>query len=295
MRWLVTGAGGLLGANAGLALRGAIGVTRTGAAIPGYGEVIAADLEEPGRLAGEIERRRPAVVLHAGAMATHEGCEADPNRARRVNAEATGVLAAAAADAGSRFVYVSTDAVFDGSRGGYAEEDEPSPFSVYGETKLEGEQRARDHHPDPLIARVNFFGWSPSGHRSILEFFVNELSAGRRVQGYSDFVVTTLYVGHLVDALVTLVDEGATGTFHLGSSDRLSKAGFGLAVARGFALDPSLIEQVSAAQSGRAIGRARDLSMSTVKAARVLGPLPTQGAGIEAAATDSGRRALLRS
>ena len=141
-----------------------------------------------------------------------------------MNAVATGVLAEASAQAGARFVYVSTDAVFDGSRGNYGEEDTPHPFSVYGETKLEGEEQARTHHQAPLIVRVNFFGWSPSGQRSILEFFVNELAAGRRVQGYTDFIVTSLYVTHLLDAIAGLITAEASGTFHLGSSDALSKA-----------------------------------------------------------------------
>lgn len=295
MTWLVTGATGLLGANAGLLLPDAIGTSRTGAVGPGYRAGIAADLREPTSLHEAVREAKPSVVIHAAAMATHEACEADPVLARRANAEATGHLAEAAAEAGAAFVYVSTDAVFDGARGNYNEDDEPNPFSVYGETKLAGEHEALQRHPDPLVVRVNFFGWSPSGTRSILEFFVNELGAGHRVRGYVDFTVTSLYVAHLVQAIDGLVAARANGLVHIASSDALSKAYFGAEVAHAFGLDTALIERISAADSGRSIARTRDLSLDTAKAAGLLGnAMPTQASGIERARQDEALRQRLR-
>lgn len=280
MTWLVTGASGLLGSNAGVCLPHTIGVTRSGQVGPGFSRGIAGDLTDASAVALEVRKLRPVVVLHAAAIASHEACAMDPELARLVNVEATGVLAEAAAEVGAAFVYVSTDAVFDGYRGNYAEHDDPGPFSVYGETKLDGERCAQERHPSPLIARVNFFGWSPSGRRSILEFFVHELRSGNRVRGYSDIRVTSMYVRDLITSLEGLVARRVTGVVHLASQDALTKAAFGRLVAAEFGLDPSLIHDVTAGGSRSGFGRALDLSLDTTLAASLLGAMPTQASGI---------------
>lgn len=295
MTWLVTGATGLLGANVGLDVPGSIGASRTGRVGQGFAGGVALDLADLHGVREVVTTVRPTVVMHAGAMATHESCSAEPEMAMRVNAIATGELAKAAAEVGASFVYLSTDAVFDGTRGHYSEEDEPSPFSVYGESKLAGERLAWKGHPNPLILRVNFFGWSPSGSRSILEFFVNSLEQGRTVPGYTDFIVTTLYVRHLIALVQELIGIGSSGLLHLASTDARSKADFGAEVARAFAMDPSLIHHRGAAESGASVSRRRDLSLDTTKAQMVLRrSLPTQRDGIEAAYADRERRAELR-
>jgi dTDP-4-dehydrorhamnose reductase len=288
--WLVTGAQGFLGANAGIYLRGkakTIGLTRTGSAPRLFDEGITGDLTDPSEIAKAIIEQKPSVVLHAAALASHEACEADPALAERINVDATRVLARAAQDAGARFVYISTDAVFDGARGDYSETDEPSPFSVYGETKLKGEQQAMGE-TEALVVRTNFFGWSPSGHRSILEFFVNELSAGHDVKGYTDFVVTSTYVQFLLQAIRRLVELRATGIIHVVSSDKLSKYEFGRVTAETFGLDEGLIEATQACTASHTTSRNRDLSLSTAKYAGIdPDGLATQHAGIIAASKDT--------
>lgn len=294
--WLVTGAPGFLGANLGLHLEGRvhrIGIARTARVAGGhYDEWLAADLEEPDAVAAAIEQRRPDVVVHAAAMASHEACESDPELAQRVNAHAVGVLSAATQRAGSRFVLISTDAVFDGARGHYSEADEPAPFSVYGRTKRAGELLALEN-PQALVIRTNFFGWSPSGRRSILEFFVNELGDGHAVRGFTDFSVTSAYAPALCDYLERLVALGATGLLHVTSPDALSKYEFGVAVAEHFGLDPHLITPTAADVHPP---RNRNLSLDVTRAETLLGtPLMGQRDGIAQAHVDADTlRARLR-
>jgi dTDP-4-dehydrorhamnose reductase len=297
--WLVTGAQGFLGANAGIYLRGksrTIGLTRTNQTPNLFAEGITGDLTEPDDIAKAIIDRRPSVVLHAAALASHEACEADPALAERINVDATRVLAGAAEQAGAQFIYISTDAVFDGLRGDYTETDEPSPFSVYGETKLAGEQQAINETA-ALVVRTNFFGWSPGGHRSILEFFVNELTSGHKVQGYTDFVVTSTYVQFLLDAIWRLSQLDTTGIVNVVSSDKLSKCEFGQSTAAVFGLDSNLIEAARAAAADHPTLRVRDLSLSTNKLAGLdYGGALSQRAGIlEAAKDQSPMRSRLQS
>ncbi len=286
--WLITGATGFLGANLGVFLDGRarrIGTSRTGqAASPLFDEWVAADLVHPEGLNTAIEVHRPDVIVHAAAMASHESCEAAPDLAERINAGAAGSIADAAAAIGARFVLISTDAVFDGSRGHYSEEDEANPTSVYGLTKLHGEQLVA-RHPEALIVRTNFFGWSPGGSRSILEFFVNELTAGNRVRGFTDFTTTSAYAQVVAEILWRLVGSGASGLCHATSPDALTKFEFGVAVADTFGLDASLIEPATADIQPP---RGRDLSLDVSGVQALLGvPLPTQREGIARARADS--------
>jgi dTDP-4-dehydrorhamnose reductase len=235
--WLVVGSSGFLGANLGRFLHGrvpTVGVSRM--ASPQYGTQIISDLANAPNV---IRAVRPDVVVNAAALASNAECDRFPETATRVNAQAPGLLAAAAQDCGATFVQISTDAVFDGRRGGYCDTDEPSPWSVYGQTKLDGEAAALAE-TDALVARVNFFGWSPSGSKSILEFFVNALREGRRVVGYTDITVTSSYVDDLCMALWT--NAHLRGIQHMTAPDAMSKYAFGRAVAQAFDLDGSLIE-----------------------------------------------------
>ena len=212
--WLVTGAAGFLGSNAGLWLVDAVhrvGQVRTLPANGAYDRLVGVDLRDLAHLRAMVADTRPNVILHAAAMSGHATCESDPEQAWAVNVDATRALAQAAADVGARLVYISTDAVFSGSRGHYAEDDEPEPFSLYGETKLAGERAVQEIGGPHLIARTNFFGWSTSGQRSVLEFFVNALRAGQPVKGYPDVVVTSMYVSHLLQAVWDLTRMRSTG------------------------------------------------------------------------------------
>lgn len=286
--WLVTGATGFLGTNFSAANNrdSLIGLSRTDASRRGYSTHIHADLLDEKALTDAVGSARPTYVLHTAALASHEECERNPDLAYATNATATAALARAAHRVGSRFIYISTDAVFDGMAGNYGETDIPHPFSVYGTTKYQGEKSALEVNPNALIIRTNFFGWSPTGNRSILEFFVNNLRAGNSINGYTDFTVTSGYVQDLIRVIHQVKDE--TGTWHITSADPLSKYQFGLEVADVFGFDTDLITPVSGHGE---ISRSRDISLNTTKVNEFLqrrgsAGLLTQRAGIERARQD---------
>ena len=295
-RWLITGASGFLGANAGYWLAGRVervGVARTAPPAASCDEYVFCDLLDTRSIAPAIQSARPDVVMHCAALASHEACEADPALATRVNVDATAAVAAACDDVGATLVYVSTDSVFDGARGGYRETDDPNPFSVYGASKLEGERAARESTPDALIVRTNFFGWSVTGQSSILEFFIAALRDGRTVSGYTDFVVTSIYTQHLMGALEQLVASEHRGVVHVASSDAQSKYAFGQLVAHEFGLGGGFITPVSAQVIQQSPSRVRDLSLNTGRMTAWLGSSPPgQRAGIDAAFQDESRIAL---
>jgi dTDP-4-dehydrorhamnose reductase len=145
------------------------------------------------------------------------------------NVEGTAVVAGAAR--GRRLVHLSSDLVFDGTRGHYREDDVPAPVGSYGRSKAEAERRALEIHGAPTVVRTSLiYGGSEPGaqERLALEgtrFFVDELRS-------------PVQVGDLADALLEVAELELAGPLHLGGADDLSR--FDFAVLLG--ADPALIE-----------------------------------------------------
>lgn len=115
------------------------------------------DFERLDRLREWIRRHRPDVIVNAAAYTAVDQAESEPDKARRVNAEAVGVLADEAARINAWLVHYSTDYVFDGTKATpYEEQDVANPLSVYGRTKWEGEEALRTRHAKHLILRTSW-------------------------------------------------------------------------------------------------------------------------------------------
>ncbi|MEP7152497.1 MAG: dTDP-4-dehydrorhamnose reductase [Nitrospira sp.] len=145
MRIVITGAQGQLGTDLRQTLRGH---QLTALDLPTF------DLTHPD-CARTIVDAAPEVVIHAGAYTDVDGAERNPGLAMTVNAEGTARVASAAAKTGARFIYISTDYVFDGQgTRPYVETDPTNPISVYGESKRAGEQRALAGCDNTLVVRT---------------------------------------------------------------------------------------------------------------------------------------------
>lgn len=127
------------------------------------GELVAlgrqqADFSNPQSLRALIQAEKPDAIVNAAAYTAVDKAESDGAMAARVNAEAVGVLAEEASRIGAWLLHYSTDYVYDGSKTApYVETDPVGPLSVYGKTKLEGEQLIRLHHPQRhLIFRTSW-------------------------------------------------------------------------------------------------------------------------------------------
>lgn len=284
MRILVTGASGLLGLNLSLRMIGThtiVGIDRDKLSGTPF-EIVKADLLEPGICSRLIDEVHPDAVLHTAANANVDACESDPGGARLLNAEFPGQLAELCAKRDIRLIHISTDAVFDGMKDGiYTEDDAPNPLGVYAQTKLDGERNVLSASTDAAVARVNFFGWSLSGTRSLSEFFYNNLSAGKQANGFTDVWFCTMFVGDLAETLVRMLEKGLSGLYHTVGSEALTKYDFGVKIARQFGFDEGLIRPISVEKSGLKARRSRNLRLSVHKLSTDLGlEIPGVSTGI---------------
>lgn len=285
MRILITGASGLLGLN--LALEAAPRHTVFGTASQHVLKtnaftVIQTNLLAPGAVELLLDAAQPDWVIHCAALANLDACEADPLLAQQLNTDLPRTLASHVARSGARLVHISTDSVFDGLRGNYSEEDTPIPVGTYSRTKLDGEHAVTEADPTAIIARVNLFGWSISGDRSLAEYFFNNLSLGKSVMGFTDVCFCPLLANDLAGIFITMLEHGLNGLYHVVSSESLSKYDFGIRLAHRFDLDPSLIDPTSIKRSGLKAARSPNLSLRSDKLARALGnSLPRISTGLD--------------
>ncbi|MDO9546768.1 MAG: SDR family oxidoreductase [Pelolinea sp.] len=268
MRILVTGASGLLGLNFCLAKmpdHEIFGVTnQTRLHNPPF-PVINFDLTKDKTVMNVLDQTMPELVVNCAAMANVDQCEKTPLLAAKINAEMPGRIARECAQRSIQLIHISTDAVFDGVDGNYRESDPPNPLSVYSKTKLAGEQNVLDENSQAMVARVNFFGFSVSGDRSLAEFFLNNLMSGKKVSGFTDILFSPMYVNDLVDILVEMALKKLSGIYNIVSRDNLSKYDFGIMISEKFNLDGKMISPASCLQSELLAKRSPNLVLDISK------------------------------
>jgi dTDP-4-dehydrorhamnose reductase len=229
----VTGANGQLGT----AFRAVLG---SGAQYLDQEEL---DLTDGAAVAAQLRSDRPERVVNCAAYTAVDRAESDRSLAYSVNADAVEIMASVCAEIGARFVTFSTDYVFDGARSGpYVESDLPSPISVYGASKADGEMRALAADPNGLVIRTSLVlsGTHPNFAATMLR--VAEGGGGRVVD---DQVAHPTLVADLAPAVLEVVDRGVTGVLHLTNRGVVSRFELAREVLEIAGLDPDLIEPCS--------------------------------------------------
>ena len=264
MRVLVTGSNGLLGTKLIELLLGRGDVDVSGASrgpcanrYLGEFPFWQADLSEPRAVTAVLEAFGPDLVIHTAAMTDVDGCERFPDRAWRENVEASRLVADACRRAGTRLVVLSTEYVFDGTAGPYAEEDRTNPLGVYGRTKLAGETVAREILPDCAIARTTvLFGHAPNVRPNFVTGLLARWRAGESTRVVVDQVGSPTLADNLAQMVWALAeDRSARGVFNTVGATVVDRYAFAMEAAAMFGADPGLIEPIDTPSLNQAARR----------------------------------------
>ena len=263
IRLLVTGGTGLLGGAVLRAARTRAEIEPTGTfhharPEPGLADWIALDLRDPASARQAILSARPDVVLHtAVAMA--------PGDLSTVIVEGSGHVAAAAREAGARLIHVSSDMIFDGASGPYAEDAPPSPITPYGRAKARAEERVRAASPDASIVRCSLLYRLDPPDRS-LSAWLDGPDGSTAYPVFIDELRCPAQVDDVAAALVELSVRRARGedappVLHAVGPVAISRHEFGKLVLAALGRDPS--QAVPARSQDAGTPRPRELVLTT--------------------------------
>ncbi|HKV32832.1 MAG TPA: dTDP-4-dehydrorhamnose reductase [Pyrinomonadaceae bacterium] len=265
---LITGAGGLVGkASVEHCLA-------NGDEVVAYDRQ-ALDIGDGAQVDAVISSERPDAVINCAAWTDVDGCERDPAKAERVNADGPENLARACRQANAGFLTISTDYVFDGSKDGfYTQRDKPHPLSVYGRFKLEGERRPQAEHARTIVVRTGYI-FGPGG-RNFLSTVVDRAKRGEKLKVITDSWGTPTYARDLAVRLRELVELDLPGIFHVVSAGE--GASFETFTREALKLsggEPALVEPVSMNSLSRPAPRPRNSKMKCLLSEAIgLPPLP---------------------
>lgn len=268
MRILITGTGGMVGREVAEHCR------RRGDEVFAHDRA-SLDITRADKIAEVFARERPDSVINCAAWTDVDGCELDPERAHKVNAEAVGSLALHSRGVGASLVTISTDYVFDGDKQGvYTQRDDPEPRSVYGIAKLQGERRAQFLTARCTIVRTGWiFG---AGGRNFLATIVERARRGERLKAISDAWGAPTYALHLAARLRELAELDLPGTYHVvNAGDGASYEEFAREAVAAAGLRDVEIESVSMDALARPAPRPRNSRLRCLLAPAIgLPPLP---------------------
>lgn len=206
------------------------------------------DITQKDDVAQIISLFKPDAIIHAAAMTQVDDCEQNKRLCYSINVDGTRNLLESAEDINSSFCLISTDFVFSGDAGPYAENDPTGAVNYYGQTKELAEQLVMSSRLNWSIARtVLLYGKSDPSKRSNFIYWVKlNLDAGKHIKVVNDQIRTPTYIPDLANGISLIIEKGARGIFHLSGKDILTPYQMAILIAKHLNLNESLIEPVDA-------------------------------------------------
>jgi dTDP-4-dehydrorhamnose reductase len=279
---LITGANGFLGYYlTKLLLESAYTVIASGRGecrLPFTGEgfqYTSLDFTQKEEVDSAIARYQPGIVIHCGAISKPDECEKDRENAFQNNVVATIHLLNASERIGARFIFLSTDFVFDGNKGMYTEAEERKAVNYYGHTKILAEDEVMQYpHPWAIVRTVLVYGKPVASRENLLTVVAKALEKGKQLSIFSDQIRTPTYVEDLAAGILQIIEKQVTGVYHLSGRDIMSPYQMAVAVADYLHLDASLIKSITEKDLKEPAKRPQKTGFNISKAKEELGYQP---------------------
>lgn len=202
----------------------------------------------------KIVELKPDVIINCAALTNVDYCEKFKDEAYEVNVNGTKNLVEICNKINSKFVHISSDAIFSGNKGCFVEEDTPKAVNVYGKTKLESEKIASLVSNHLILRSSVIFGWIPLQYlttrdKSIKKmnfalWVIKNLYEGKKIFVVNDQFNTPTLVDNLANNIIELIDKDLTGIFHVGGQSCISRLDFSRKLAEEFGYPTNLIHPI---------------------------------------------------
>jgi dTDP-4-dehydrorhamnose reductase len=238
------------------------------------------DIRDQGQVLGAFKEVRPDVVVHTASIGNVDYCERNRQEAARTNVEGSMNMIEAARRHESLFLFMSSNAVFDGQKPPYGEEDKPSPIDCYGRMKLQTEQDLAASGLRYAIARLmTMYGWNhPLERQNPVTWTMSCLKQRKQINVVDDIYNNHLYADSAAQAVWAIITKNKQGIFHIAGSEAVSRYELAQVVADVFGLDQRLIKPVKSSFVPSIAPRPKNTSYDISK---MQGELSVPGLGIK--------------
>lgn len=206
------------------------------------------DITNFGQIDRLVKKIQPGLILHTASIGNVDYCEKNKEQAKKINVEATNHLFLRSRKFKSRFVFFSSNAIYDGTKPPYNELSKTKPLDYYGWTKDVVEKRlAKYNKPkEVLIIRLmTMFGWNnPNERQNPVTWLIDKLKGETKLPVVNDILNNYLYAKDAVWAVWKLVEAGAFGKYNLAGEETITRYELAQKTAQIFNLNGSLIKSV---------------------------------------------------
>jgi dTDP-4-dehydrorhamnose reductase len=227
-----------------------------------------------------FEHYRPHVIVHTASVGSPDFAEKNKELTWQINVEGTKTILSLCERYNSKFVYISSNGIYDGEHAPYGENDIPNPINYYGMVKLEGEKVTHMSRTTSSIVRpILLYGWNnPFERPNIVTMALDKLSKGETMMAYDDVIVNPLYVEDCSEGILRIIENDRYETFNFAGKDRTSIYGLLKKAAEVFNQDAASVLPVKQGYFNELVPRPKDTSYVTDKMEHELALKPS---GIE--------------
>jgi len=234
------------------------------------------DITKKQQVREAVAEHKPTVIINAAAMTNVDTCEKERETAWKINVTGVENIIEAAKRLDATVVHVSTDYVFDGKDGPYAEDDRPEPINYYGRSKLASENQLRASGLRYLIARTMvLYGFAVEVKSNFALWLVRNLEERNPVRVVDDQMGNPTLVDDLAHAIISAVELEKKGVYHVAGREIVSRYDFALRLASVFGFDAELISPVKTAALNQPAQRPLKSGLITLRAEVELGYRPS--------------------
>ena len=216
-----------------------------------------------------VREFNPSIIIHCASLTNVDQCEIDKHITKKINVLSTGYLVDCVIDKDIKLIYISTDAVYDGIKGDFSENDNVNPLNYYGLSKYEGELEIAKKE-NSLIFRTNIFGWNIQDKKSLGEWILDELRANQNINCFKDAYFSSIYTLELARVIDIAIQKDLSGIYNCGTADSCSKYEFAIKIADCFGFNKALITPISIDDFGFKAKRGKTLTLNVNKLQRKL-------------------------
>ena len=270
---LITGGSGLLGLNWAFKLKKKynihLAINKT---VPSYKEFdyLKLNLINYKDLLKKIKEIKPSIIIHTAGLTDVDKCEKLKKKCFKSNVTTTNNLSKISNLLNIKFVFISTDHLFEGIKSFNTEKSKTFPLNYYAKTKLIAENIIKKNTKDYLILRSNFFAWGPHYRKSFAETILEDLTLNKNQFLFKDVIFNPVYCGTLIDIAHKLLNKNFFGTFNVATNDNISKFEFGLQISKNFGFSNKHIDSISINDFKKLVRRTKNMSLSNKKISKTL-------------------------